>query len=300
MLAGFVALAMATCFLSSCTGKEKPSAIYVLQELETASKIDNPDKRIERLKVFLSEHPDHPYRIQAYRRLIETFVKDKGDLQSADKFLDQALAIEKEPWLRGEILFEKYSYLEEADSSKAMAFAESLLSTENYPRLFFYLGYMVGKHEGYEELAKTCFEKAISLSKKKPEKAQIRSFYGSYLMKIGEKGKAMHILEEASGYPIADALLADALWKDGKKAQAISHYIKYVALMPGAREHVKLDSLYAVVHGDTSGLNAELISRRLIDGGELPEHTFFDIDGRKVDLSNFRGKKLVLYVWSPT
>ncbi len=299
-LINLVVLSVTLSFIFGCSGRERPSPVFILEELEAASNVDQPDKRVERLKAFLTEHPDHPYRIQAYRKIIETFVKDKGDLVAAEGFLREALAVEKEPWIRGELLFEKYSYLEEADSLRALAFADTLLSTERYPRLFFYVGYMVGRHKGYEDLAGRCFEKAIMISQKSQEKAQIRSFYGSFLMRIGEREKAMNVLQKASGYPTADAILADALWKEGRREKAIEHYIKYAAVMPGARDYVKLDSLYSVVHGDAAGLNAELLSERLVDGGELPDHVFFDINGRRFNLSDFKGKKLVLYVWSPT
>jgi len=293
-------IAVVFSFNFGCSRREGPSPVIVLEELETASNVEDPEKRIERLEMFISDHPDHPYRIQAYRKIIETYVEDEDDVRAAEGFLKRVFDVEKEPWIRGELLFEKYSFLEKADSMRAIAFVDTILSTEHYPRLFFYVGYMVGRHKGHEDLAKRCFEKAISISRKEIEKAQIGSFYGSFLMRIGERDRAEEVLLKASGYPTADAILADTYWKEDRKKDAIRHYIKYAAVMPGAREYVKLDSLYALVHGDTMGLDAELMCRRLLTGGTLPDHKFFDIHGRKLSLSEMRGKKLVLYVWSPT
>ena len=288
------------CFLFSCSGREGPSSLYVLEELEKASSIEDPSERLERLKIFINNNSQHPFRVEAYRRVLETTIKDMKDWDSANGFIDELLLREKEPWIRGEILFEKFSYLDDQDSIKAFAFVEDLLEDEHYPRMFFYLGYMVGRHQGAEGLAKRCYEKAIELCRRRIEKAQITSFFGSYLMKIGEKDRAIELLKEASGYPTADAILANEFWSQGKKEEAIKYYIRYAAVMPGARKYVKLDSLYAVVFGDTSGLDRELFRRRLIDDGLLPDKMFYDMEGRRHRLSDYKGQKLVIYAWSPT
>ena len=288
------------CFLFSCSGRQVQISLYVLEELEKASSIKDPSERLERLRIFINNNSRHPYRVEAYRRVLETMIKSMNDWDSANGFIDELLGKEKEPWIRGEILYEKFSYLDDEDSVKAFAFVDELLKSELYPRMFFYLGYMVGRHEGADKLAKRCYEKAIDLCTRKIEKAQIASFYGSYLLGIGEKDRAIELLRGASGYPTADAILAKEFWDQGRKKEAINYYIRYSAVMPGAREYVKLDSLYTVVFGDTSGLDRELFKRRLIDDGLLPDKTFYDMEGRRHRLSDYRGKKLVIYAWSPT
>ena len=44
----------------------RPSALYILEELEAASAVKDPAERVERLSIFIGNHPDHPYRFLAY------------------------------------------------------------------------------------------------------------------------------------------------------------------------------------------------------------------------------------------
>ena len=285
--------------LSGCSGKKEVSPVLVLEELETAARVADPVKREERLKIFIANHPDHPFKIEAYRKLYKTIL-DSGDTLEANRVLQKAIERERIPWERGELIYEKFAAIMESDTLKALAFVDSLLSVESFPRLLFYIGYDISYAPGGEELAERCYKKAAKLTTNRLEKAQILSFYGSMLKRSGRKSEAESVLTMATAYPTGARVLADMLWKDGRRKKALDVYIDYAAVMPGARKYVKLDSLYSFVYKDSLELGEMLIASRIFDGGMLPDHTFFDLEGRRVNLAAYRGTKLLIYIWSPT
>lgn len=294
------AVALLICILlNGCSAKKEVSSVLLLEELETATRVDDPAKRAERLKIFIANHKDHPYKVEAYRRLYRTLL-ESGDTLQANRLLQEAIAKETVPWEKSELIYERFSAIMEADTSKALAYADSLSYAENFPRLLFYIGYDVSYATGGEGLAERCYKKAAELATNRLERAQILSFYGSMLKRMGRRSEAESVLAGATSYPTGARILADMLWEDGKRKRALDAYVDYVAVMPGARKYAGLDSLYSLVSGNTSGLDERLVASRIFDDGTLPEHSFYDLEGRRLNLSDFRGDKLVIYVWSPT
>jgi tetratricopeptide (TPR) repeat protein len=296
VLAAFVALVV----IAGCARKEHPSALYVLQELETASAVKNPEERIERLNIFVRNHANSPYRILAYRRVFDAMMGDLKDEAGASRYLAEALAKETDESVRGDLLYAKFSHLYESNKGAALTLADSLLSVESAPRLFLYMGYDLMDCKERPELAERCFLKSADLTPLPILRSQAVAMAGVYLESIGKKDEARKYLAAAAGNPEADMTMGKLLWEEGEKDRALDTYIRCAARMPGAREWVKLDSLYAIVHASAGNLDERIASLRIVDEGPLPEARFVDINGESHDLSMLKGTKIVINALSPT
>ncbi len=298
---------MAVLFISAlavftgCFDGGEYSALYVLEELEAASAISDPDARLERLNIFIGNNSEHVYRLIGYRRAFKTIAEDLGDLQRAEKYLDDALARERDYIIRGDIYYREFAYLWEADSERAVSLAGSLLdSDERYFRLFLYMGYYLSEDEKQGGLAENCFLRAIDLASNPFERYHAMAVLGEHLRKVGRDKEAFDILEQAVDYPYANEPLGRILWERGEREKALEAYIRYTAGVPEGRGDLALDSLYALVYPGSSGLDAEIIKRRITDEGPLGDQDFVDLEGRKYRLSDYLGTKLVVNIWNPT
>lgn len=298
---GFMIAAAVLVLLSGgCSKRETPSALYILEELEAASAVKDPAERVERFKIFIANHADHPYRFLAYAQVFETTAREMKDETRAENYLSSLLEKETDSGARGELLLDKFSYLIEQDKERALAFADTLMETERSPRLFLYMGYYLMDPKAAPDLAVKCFLKSADLSVKPHEKSQAMAMAGACLEEQGKQEDARRYLAMATGNPEADELLGKLLWEEGKRPEALEMYVRCAARMPGARKHVKLDSLYALVYPNAKNLDEKILARRIGDEGPFPDARFVDLDGRAHDLSKLRGTKIVINVLSPT
>jgi tetratricopeptide (TPR) repeat protein len=295
-----LALAVLAMIAGGCARREGTSALFILEELETASAVKDAADRVERLSIFIRNHPDHPYRFVAYSRMLETLGTEMKDEAGMVARLAAALEKERDFVARGELLLGKFIYLMEKDKSAASAFADSLFLTERSPRLFLVMGYYLMDPKADRDLAVKCFLRSADLSTGRYEKAQAIAMAGSVLEEQGKRDEAKRYLAMAAGNPEADMLTGKILWEEGKRAEAIDAYVACAAHMPGARAQVKLDSLYALVSPGAHDLDEAIMARRIGDEGPMPEGAFVDLDGRPHDLSKLKGTKIVLYALSPT
>jgi len=295
------AAAVAVALLGAGCGKrEASSALYVLEEIEAASAVKDPAGKVERLKIFIGNHPDHPYRFVAYTRVYETLSSEMRDEAKAAEFLAASLAKETDPAARGELLLVKLGRLMEKDKAAAAAFADTLLRTGRSARLFLHMGYDFLDPKADPDLAVRCFLKAAELSAFPHAKAHAIAMAGVVLEEQGKLDEAKRHLAMAAGDPGADGLMAEILWGEGKREEALDLYIRCAARMPGAREHRHLDSLYALVHPGLKNLDDRIMALRIGDEGPMPEGAFVDLEGKEHDFSKLRGTKIVLYALSPT
>jgi len=286
-----------------CTGcgrREAPSALYVLEELEAASAVKDPGGRVERLKIFIGNHADHPYRFIAYKRAFDALSTELKDERAAAEFMAASLAKETDSAGRGELLLMRFAYLMEHDKTAAIAFADTMLLGERSPRLFLYMGYDLMDPKVDPDRAMKCFLKAADLSASPYAKGHTLGLAGSVLKMQGRLAEAKRYLTMAAGDPGADGLLAEILWQEGKREEAIDLDIRGAARMPGLRESTRLDSLYALVYPDAKDLDIRIMSLRIGDEGPMPEGVFVDLRGKEHDLSTIKGTKIVLYALSPT
>jgi tetratricopeptide (TPR) repeat protein len=297
-----IALALAALALlaGACGKREGTSALFILEELEAASAVKDASERVERLSIFAGNHPDHPYRFLAYGRMFETLGKDLKDEAGMERRLAELLGAEKDPAARGELLLSKFIYLVEKDQAAGAAFADSLIRTERYPRLFLFMGYYLMDPKADPELALKCFLRSADFSTGAYAKAHANAMAAAVLEERGLREDAKRYLERASGDPEADILRGKILWGEGKRSEALDAYISAAARMPGSRAHTKLDSLYALVNPGAQGLDDTIMARRIGDEGPMPGGIFVDLDGRSHDLAKLGGKKMVLYALSPT
>lgn len=295
-----LALAALAIVAGACGKQEGTNALFILEELETASAVKDAGERVDRLAIFLGNHPNHPYRFVAYNRMIETLGKDMKDEAGMEKRFAEALVKEREPAARGELFLSKFVYLVEKDVTAAAALADSLLPIERSPRLFLYMGYYLMDPKADPELALKCFLRSADLATGTYSKAHANAMAASVLEERGLREEAKRYLAAAAGDPEADILLGKILWGEGKRSEALEAYLSGVARMPGARAETKIDSLYALVNPGAAGLDDTIMARRIGDEGPMPGGTFVDLDGRPYDLSKPGGKKMVLYALSPT
>ena len=284
---------------AGCARRGAPSALYVLEELEAASAVKDPAGKVERLAIFIGNHPDHPYRFIAYNRLFEALSTEMKDEAKAAEFLAASLAKETDPSSRGELLLVKFGHIMEKDKAAAAAFADTLFRTERSPRLFLYMGYDFMDPKADPDLAVRCFLKSADLSALPYAKAHAIAMAGAVLVEHGKLDEAKRYLVLAPGDPDADGLMAQILWGEGKREEALDLYIRCAARMPGAREYKHLDSLYALVHPAVKDLDDRIMALRIGDEGPMPEGAFVDLEGKEYDLSKLGGTKIVLYALSP-
>lgn len=295
-----LALAVLALLAGGCARREGTSALFILEELETASAVKDPSARVERLSIFIANHPGHPYRFVAYNRMFETLGTEMKDEAGMEARLAGALGTERNFVARGELLLGKFIYLMEKDKSAAAAFADSLFLTERSPRLFLMMGYNLMDPKADQDLAVKCFLRSADLSTGRYEKAQAIAMAGAALEERGKRNEAKRYLALAAGNPEADMLMGKILWEEGKRAEALDSYVACAARMPGARAEVRLDSLYALVNPGAGDLDETIMARRIGDEGPMPEGVFVDLDGKPYDFSKLRGTKIVLYALSPT
>jgi tetratricopeptide (TPR) repeat protein len=295
-----VAAVVLALLAGGCAKREETSALYILEELEAASAVKDPAARVERLSIFIANHPDTPYRFLAYKRMFETLGTDMKDETALEKRFAEALAKETDVSARGDLLLLKFTRLMETDKTAASAFADSMLSGERSPRLFLIMGYYLMDPKADRDLALKCFLKSADLSSGPYGKSQAIAMAGTVLEDQGKRNEAMRYLEMAAGNPEADLLRGKILWDEGKRREAIDAYISSAARMPGARAEVKLDSLYAIVDPGANDLDETIMARRIGDDGPMPAAMFVDLNGKACDLSNLKGRKMVLVAMSPT
>ena len=295
-------LALAVCALiaGGCTRREGTSALYILEELEAASAVKDVSARVERLSIFIGNHPDHPYRFLAYNRMFEALGKELKDETGMEKRLAEALAKETDAGARGELLLGKFIGLMEKDQAGAIELARSLMESERSPRLFLFMGYYLMDPKADPELAVKCFIRSADLSTGSYAKPQALAMAGAVLAERDRRDEAKRLLEQARGNAEAELLLGRMLWEEGNREEALDAYVAAAARMPGARTEARLDSLYSLVKPGATDLDETIMSRRLVDEGPMPGGVFVDLDGKSHDLSKMRGTKIVLYALSPT
>lgn len=286
---------------ASCSEKTRHSPLYILEELETASALDDPEARIERLEIFIGNHPEHPYRVLGYRRILKTLAEDLGDAGRATGYFDGILEKESDYRVRGDLFYSRFAHFWDVDREKAFSLAERLLEgPERYHRLFFYMGYYFTEDGGDAVLAERCLKRAIELAPNSPARAQVMGVLGEFLEKENREDEALGLLKKATADSYANEVLGRILRGMGDIGEALEAYIRLVASAPGAREDVGLDSLYALVYPQSSDLDEKIMELRILSGGALPGGSFVDIDGRDHDLADYRGSNLVLSIFSPT
>ncbi len=289
---------------ASCAEKGELSTLYILEELEAASSIEDPGERIERLEIFAGNHPDNPYRIVAYGRIFETMAVDLDDYDRALGFLEGVTARESDPHARGMLQYRNFAYLWKTDRDRALSLAEELVKgPESYYRLFLYMSYYLVYDEEYREyadLARETLSKAIDVAGNDAERNQAAAVLGGLESALGDDGKALEILEPLAGTYAADETLGDIYWEMGEREKAIEAYIRLVAVVPGAREEKSIDSLYALVYPGDGKLDDLIWEERILCCDELAPQRFVDIEGRSYDLARMRGRRLVVNIWQPT
>ncbi len=307
-LAAAMALTVAVIFvagiLPSCSGEKDTggtSDLYLLEELETARSVEDPDKRIERLEIFAANNEGHPYRSMALESIMETMAVDKGDVEGALAFFDVLMDEETDPAIRGKLLFAKFEFFWESDSLQSVALAKDVIDSEETDfRLLMYMAYYLMGAEGQEEVADAVFSRLIEVTDDEHRKNHARTIYAEFL-EAGERGEeAAAVLELASSYTFANAPLGRMLWDEGNREEALEKYISLSAGAPGYRKYIKLDSLYAIVHPEPNDLESRIAELRIIDGPQIPDREFVDIRGMQHSISGYRGTKMVITAFSPT
>jgi len=297
------AAAIAAAALASCSGEpgSGTSDLYLLEELETARAIEDPAERVERLELYASEHASHPYRALAYDGILETMAVEKGDVEGALARFDTFMERETDPAVRGKLLFSKFQFFWETDSTQSVAVAREVIgSDETDFRLLMYMAYYLMGAEGQEETADAVFRRLIEVTDDEHRKNHARTIYAEFLEEQGREEEAAEMYGLASGYTFANAPIGRKLWDEGSREEALERYIRLSAGAPGYRGYIKLDSLYSVVYPDAKDLDSRIAASRVSDGPVAPDSEFVDIRGMRHSMAGYRGTKVVVTAFSPT
>jgi tetratricopeptide (TPR) repeat protein len=301
--AGTAFLVILFLLVAGCSDEPRTSDLYLLEELETAASVEDPDERLERLEIFIANNSSHPYRKDAHTRIVETMASDKEDLDGALAYFNRVLEEESDPGVQAQLQLSKFQLLWDQDSLAAVDFADKVAGSDldDY-KLLLYIGYYIMGSEGLEELTGRIFEKVISVTGDPVKKDHARTVYAGFLEKQGRRDEALEMVRKASDYTFANEMIGRDLWEKGEREKALDAYIRLVAGAPGYRKYSKLDSLYTLVYPDASDLDSRLAAERIVEGGgdPLPDMKFVDINGRCHSISGYRGRKLVITAFSPT
>ncbi len=287
--------------MQCCSGREGETALVILEELEAASGVKDPEDRLERLDIFVKNHPEDYFRRLAYWESFKTIADDVGSLERASEYLDGVLAKESDHALRGNLLLRKFAYVFKKNRRDAASLAAEMLDGgEVSPKLFLYMAYYLESDDEYVELTERCLKRALELVSDGFLRSRILVVLGEFLEEQGRRDEALEVLRKAGMDAFSGGSLGEILWEEGEREIALDHYIRYIAGVPSGVESVPLDSLFVLVNGDMSGLDEMILSKRIIDEGPLEQHAFVDIEGRRHDLADYIGDNLVIIIWSPT
>ncbi len=298
-----IVLMLAALSLEGCSDGRGNSDLYVLEEYEAAAAVDDYDGKIERLNIFVENNRRHPFRMLAYKRIMETMAVEGGDRDGAFAYCDKLMKTETDPYIRSMLLYAKFNLLWDSDRDAAVKLAREICgSGETGYLAYLYLGYylMYEEDDGNRELARECLEKAGEYAPDDYVRSHVNTVLGELLDMEGKKEEALAVLEKASGYPFADEILGRYHLEKGERREAIESYIRFVAGVPGGREEVRLDSLYALEYPGSTDLDQKIAAVRLFEGDILPDREFMDIKGGSHSLKEYRGECLVISAWSPT
>ncbi len=298
------ALILSLLLMSACSEKSEVSVLYTLEELETASSIDNPEERIDRLEIFIGNHPENRYRVTAYNRIFETMASELNDYDRALDYMGDVMERESDPYVRGMLSYRNFAHLWKMDRDRAISFADGLVKgSETYYRLFLYISYYLvwdDDFDRYADLARETLGRAIAVASSDAERHQAAAILGSLEQKLGNRERALEILEPLAGNYTADESLGDILWEMGERERAIEAYIRLAAVVPGAVGEKSIDSLYALVYPNGPELDDRIWESRITDCDRLAPQRFVDIEGKSYDLARLRGMRLVVNIWQPT
>ncbi len=298
------AAVLITGMLPSCSGERNTTStsdLYLLEELETARSVEDVDKKIERLEIFVANNAAHPYRVLAWESILEAMAIGRGDVEGAFAYYDALLEEEKDPAIRGKLLFARFEFLWETDSLQSVEIAKDVLeSDETDFRLLMYLAYYLMDAEGHEEVADAVFSRLIEVTGDEHRKNHARTVYAEFLEAAGRGDDSAEVLELASSYTFATAPAGRRLWEEERREEALERYIYLAAGAPGYRKYIKLDSLYAIVYPDANDLETKIAALRIVDGMQIPDREFVDIRGMRHSIYGYRGSKMVITAFSPT
>lgn len=286
--------------VASCNGTGTTPDLFVLEELETASAVEDPAGRVERLETFLAGNGTHHWRTLAVRRIYETMAGELGDRDGAEAFLKSFLAGETDPGVRGRVLYRRFAWLWRNDPERARAEAIDLLDADERDfRLFLYLGWYLSGPDEPPGPAERLFRAALERATHEMDRRIVLGALGEFLAGRGRSEEAIPLLREAGGADAAETL-GRLLLDRGEREEAIDLFVIAAAGVPASRARTKLDSLYTVVHPGRDDLEDRIMARRIVDGPPLAPAAFDDLDGRRRRLGGRGETAQVIVAWSPT
>ena len=263
--------------------------------------IKDLDGKIKSIAEFKKEFPNSPW-MGEFHRYVLGLCQKREEYDKAKEYLDDNAGTVKG---RDYVNLASSMLKTNADLSsaeKVIAKGVDLARYENLDHLTSKPSYLTEKEWGEER------EKDLGAALKT---------YGAILLKRGQEGKALRVLEEASllmdnGDPEFDELYAEALLgsPDMKEALAkIGSFIASGSSTPRMKDLFK--AAYIKSTGSESGLADHLKKLEEAAAGRIlaevkgkltdfpaPEFSLEDLEGQKVSLSGLKGKIVVLDFWA--
>jgi len=295
-----VLIMIITIFAPGCSVDNPGTDIYVMEELEAASSIEDPRRRVEHLRMFLSSYPDHHCRKFACRRVFNTLAEEMGREEEAFRFISGFEEKEEDAEILSALYYAKFSYLMDTDSPEAVRYAEEVLEKNDVNfRTYIYMGFDLNNGNA-PEMSIRLFRKGLNEAGNSVQRSFAGMVLGEQLYQIGKDEEGFEVLMEERGNPFSEKYIGQTLWERGLRRKALDAYIQLVAGVPGMRDRVKIDSLYTLVYrGGREELDAEILRRRIDRKKLLFESAFVDTRGKTHRFSDLTGRKLVIGAWSP-
>jgi tetratricopeptide (TPR) repeat protein len=226
--------------------EQEPPEASALARIEN---LEDPENRLERLRDFISEHPESRVKHEAYRLMARAMLNSLGDTLRFLGFAESTLAQESDPESRAEIYYGLYNVRSASDSSAALGVAYRLLSDSlDVSWINNYIGYDLAE-KGYGlDVALGLCQRALRFADSRPDSAGIMDSRGWVYYKMGLFDEAMADLETAAAlfdfrYEEVLRHLAYAALRAGKGEKAFETLKTILVMGEYAYARAALDSL---------------------------------------------------------
>jgi len=278
------------------------------EAFRTAREVVAPEKRIEKLELFLKEHPKGKYRGYAHVYIFDTYLSDLKDTTRAITYAKGVLSSEEPKESKGPIYPALFGFWKEAGKAdSAVAVAKDALAMDlKDSSVYNEMGYALAEAGEQLDLAIELCKKAVDVATDEATRSYAYDSLGWAYLKAGKPAEAVDALEKAvksGGEDLEESVLShlgEAQLAAGKTEDAIRTYLEIMSRGQFAEARAKLDSLYKVTNRSLADVDKDIKALREKRMTEAPAFSLRDTKGQTRSLSDYKGKIVFLDFMQPT
>ncbi len=317
----------------STTLAQEPTQQHMKELQNRLNSTKDPSEKIEILKEFTAQFPKSQHVPSAYNYILRLYVKDLQDPDKAINFAENIIKTEKiEVNKTAAYIFLFNRYLDN-NTERAAKIAEKILNLDiRDSNLYDGMALALAQKEYALELAEKSSNRAISLTTLENLKnnPRLRGAPEEYLKRIleenlayysdtlgwiyykqGKHEKAIQALEKSLDKSPKDFLqlpfyanslfhLGTAYMKTNKNEKALPLFVKALMVSDIPEIRSALNQSYQKKFGSTEGLENFIKNESYKLAQPAPDFTLKNLQDKEVSLSSFKGKVVLLNLFSPT